>query len=153
MLRPHRHFKCCPLTFDCFLAGPKAGPEPAGILLADGNILLHKTEKQRTKNGKFNELAKVPSGMKCLRSQLLFRVRFFFSFRSGRNYFQQICQIKLHIQEAAAVASLEGPKFGCLRIELKSWCGLAVAAATPSKMPQINVHSFCLPLGCGLAFN
>jgi len=37
-----------------------------------------------------------------------------------------------------------------LRIELKSWCGLAVAAsaveevaATPSKMPQINVHSFC----------
>lgn len=32
----------------------------------------------------------------------------------GQNYFQQICQIKLHVQEAA-IASLEGPKFGCLR--------------------------------------
>jgi len=115
-----------------------------------------KGSAQKNWNGKFNELAKVPSGTECLRSQLLFSSSIFFGFlvffhSFGRNYFQQICQIKLHVQEAAAdIASLEGPKFGCLRIELKSWCGLAVAAsaveevaATPSKMPQINVHSFC----------
>lgn len=130
MLRPHRHFKCCPLTFDCFWPGPKAPGIPTGGRWQ--HFVAHNAAKAELKkwNGKFNELAKVPSGTECVRSQLLFSsyIYIFFWFglvvifssagfvlSFGQNYFQQICQIKLHVQEAA-IASLEGEaKFGCLR--------------------------------------
>lgn len=93
MLRPHRHFKCCPLTFDCFWPGPKAPGIPTGGRWQ--HFVAHNAAKAELKkwNGKFNELAKVPSGTECLRSQLLFSSYiyiFFFLVWSCCNFFLQL---------------------------------------------------------------
>lgn len=116
MLRPHRHFKCCPLTFDCFLARAKACGNSDGH---GATFCCSKHRKQSTKNGKFNELARVPMGLRmdwyemfadstifsCFFSFcfLLLAFGFLFCFLFlGQNYFQQICQIKFHVEEAAS---------------------------------------------------